>query len=63
VVLVVCVVLLAFGYSGLPFWRAGKTYDAYFTDAGGILARQRVYVSASRSAKCSRSVWPETAPR
>lgn len=34
-VLVICVVLIAFGYSGLPFWPQGKTYDAYFTDAGG----------------------------
>ncbi len=29
----ICVVLIAFGYSGLPFWPQGKTYDAYFTDA------------------------------
>lgn len=38
-VLVICVVLIAFGYSGLPFWPQGKTYDAYFTDAGGIHPR------------------------
>ncbi|OMC49423.1 mammalian cell entry protein [Mycobacterium sp. IS-2888] len=45
VVLVVCVVLLAFGYAGLPFWPQGKTYDAYFTDAGGISPGNNVYVS------------------
>jgi phospholipid/cholesterol/gamma-HCH transport system substrate-binding protein len=44
-VLVICVVLLAFGYSGLPFWPQGKTYDAYFTDAGGISPGNAVYVS------------------
>lgn len=44
-VLVICVVLIAFGYSGLPFWPQGKTYDAYFTDAGGITPGNSVYVS------------------
>ncbi|BBX76036.1 virulence factor Mce family protein [Mycobacterium shinjukuense] len=44
-VLVVCVVLIAFGYSGLPFWPQGKTYDAYFTDAGGLTPGNNVYVS------------------
>ena len=36
VVLVVCVVLIAFGYAALPFFPQGKIYDAYFSDAGGI---------------------------
>ncbi|CAM4189177.1 virulence factor Mce family protein [Mycobacterium basiliense] len=44
-VLVVCVVLIAFGYSGLPFFPQGKTYNAYFTDAGGITPGNNVYVS------------------
>nr|WP_024456191.1 MCE family protein [Mycobacterium tuberculosis] len=44
-VLVICVVLIAFGYSGLPFWPQGKPYDAYFTDAGGITPGNSVYVS------------------
>ena len=44
-VLVICVVLLAFGYSGLPFWPQGKPYDAYFTAAGGISPGNAVYVS------------------
>ncbi|WP_373141124.1 MCE family protein [Mycobacterium marinum] len=45
VVLVICVVLIAFGYSGLPFLPQGKTYNAYFSDAGGITPGNNVYVS------------------
>lgn len=45
VVVLVCVVLIAFGYAKLPFWPQGKTYDAYFTDAGGISPGNNVYVS------------------
>jgi phospholipid/cholesterol/gamma-HCH transport system substrate-binding protein len=45
VVLVLCIVLVAFGYSGLPFWPQGKSYDAYFADAGGITPGNDVYVS------------------
>ncbi|GFG74293.1 virulence factor Mce family protein [Mycobacterium botniense] len=44
-ILVACIVLVAFGYSGLPFWPQGKPYDAYFTDAGGIAPGNDVYVS------------------
>jgi phospholipid/cholesterol/gamma-HCH transport system substrate-binding protein len=51
VVLVVCVVLLAFGYASLPFWPQGKTYDAYFTDAGGINPGNSVYVSGFKVGK------------
>jgi phospholipid/cholesterol/gamma-HCH transport system substrate-binding protein len=51
VVLVVCVVLLAFGYAGLPFWPQGKTYDAYFSDAGGISPGNAVYVSGLKVGK------------
>ena len=50
-VLVVCVVLLAFGYAGLPFWPQGKTYNAYFTDAGGISPGNAVYVSGFKVGK------------
>ncbi len=50
-VLVVCVVLIAFGYAGLPFWPQGKTYDAYFTDAGGIAPGNAVYVSGLKVGK------------
>lgn len=51
VVLVVCVMLVAFGYAGLPFWPQGKTYDAYFTDAGGIKPGNTVYVSGFKVGK------------
>ena len=51
VVLVVCVVLIAFGYAGLPFWPQGKIYDAYFTDAGGITPGNAVYVSGYKVGK------------
>ncbi len=52
-VLVVCVVLVAFGYSGLPFWPQGKTYDAYFSDAAGIVPGNSVYVSGFKVGKVS----------
>ncbi|MGA9492808.1 MAG: MCE family protein [Mycobacterium sp.] len=45
VVLVVCVILVAFGYSKLPFWPQGRGYTAYFSDAGGINPGNDVYVS------------------
>lgn len=51
VVLVVCVVLIAFGYAGLPFWPQGKIYDAYFSDAGGINPGNAVYVSGFKVGK------------
>ncbi|ORW04360.1 virulence factor Mce family protein [Mycobacterium kyorinense] len=43
--LVICIVLVAFGYTGLPFWPQGRSYDAYFSDAGGITPGNDVYVS------------------
>jgi phospholipid/cholesterol/gamma-HCH transport system substrate-binding protein len=45
VILVVCVILVAFGYSKLPFFPQGKAYTAYFSDAGGITPGNGVYVS------------------
>ncbi|BCI85190.1 hypothetical protein NIIDMKKI_03960 [Mycobacterium kansasii] len=54
VVLVVCVVLIAFGYAGLPFIPQGKTYDAYFTDAGGITPATPSTSRASRWARSRR---------
>ncbi|WP_113963463.1 MCE family protein [Mycobacterium shimoidei] len=44
-VLVVCLVLVAFGYTQLPFWPQGRIYEAYFADAGGITPGNDVYVS------------------
>jgi phospholipid/cholesterol/gamma-HCH transport system substrate-binding protein len=43
--LVLCVVLVAFGYAGLPFWPQGRAYTAYFADAGGLTDGNDVYVS------------------
>jgi phospholipid/cholesterol/gamma-HCH transport system substrate-binding protein len=45
IVLVVCVVLVSFGYTKLPFWPQGKPYEAYFSDAGGISPGSDVNVS------------------
>ncbi|TFV59883.1 MCE family protein [Mycobacterium sp. PS03-16] len=45
IVIVVCLVLVSFGYTGLPFWPQGKPYEAYFTDAGGITPGNDVNVS------------------
>jgi phospholipid/cholesterol/gamma-HCH transport system substrate-binding protein len=51
VVLVVCVVLVAFGYTKLPFWPQGRGYTAYFSDAGGISPGNDVYVSGIKVGK------------
>ena len=45
ITLVACVVLVSFGYKGLPFYPQGKPYDAFFTDAGGITPGSEVNVS------------------
>ncbi|KUI32962.1 MULTISPECIES: MCE family protein [Mycobacteriaceae] len=45
IVLVTCLVLVSFGYTGLPFFPQGKSYEAYFTDAGGIIPGNDVNVS------------------
>jgi phospholipid/cholesterol/gamma-HCH transport system substrate-binding protein len=43
--LVAALVVVAFGYTTLPFWPQGKTYEAYFSDAGGISPGSDVNVS------------------
>jgi phospholipid/cholesterol/gamma-HCH transport system substrate-binding protein len=53
IALVVCLVLVSFGYSQLPFWPQGKSYQAYFTDAGGISPGNDVDVSGIRVGKVS----------
>jgi phospholipid/cholesterol/gamma-HCH transport system substrate-binding protein len=52
-VLVLFVVLIAFGYASLPFWPQGKVYDAYFADAAGINPGNSVYVSGFKVGKVS----------
>lgn len=38
-------VLVAFGYTGLPFWPQGKQYTGYFADSGGLESGGNVFVS------------------
>jgi phospholipid/cholesterol/gamma-HCH transport system substrate-binding protein len=45
ITLVACIVLVAFGYAGLPFWPQGRLFHAYFADAGGLTPKDDVYVS------------------
>lgn len=51
IALVACLVLVSFGYTGLPFWPQGKDYEAYFTDAGGITPGNDVNVSGIKVGK------------
>ncbi|AGB25908.1 virulence factor Mce family protein [Mycobacterium sp. JS623] len=44
-VVVICVLIVAFGYTTLPFYPQGKQYEAYFADAGGISPGNDVNVS------------------
>jgi phospholipid/cholesterol/gamma-HCH transport system substrate-binding protein len=44
-VVVICVLIVAFGYTTLPFYPQGKSYEAYFADAGGISPGNDVNVS------------------
>ncbi|WP_155770284.1 MCE family protein [Mycobacterium asiaticum] len=50
-VVVVSVMLVAFGYSKLPFWPQGRSYQAYFSDAGGIRPGNNVLVSGVKVGK------------
>lgn len=51
IVIVTCLVLVSFGYTGLPFFPQGKNYSAYFTDAGGITPGNDVNVSGIKVGK------------
>ncbi|MGU3499918.1 MCE family protein [Mycobacterium sp. C31M] len=42
---VACLVLVSFGYTGLPWYPQGRNYEAYFTDAGGITPGNDVNIS------------------
>ncbi len=42
---VVCLVLISFGYTTLPFFPQAKNYIAYFVDAAGIRAGNAVNIS------------------
>lgn len=45
VAVVVCVLIVAFGYNTLPFYPQGKSYEAFFADAGGISPGNDVNIS------------------
>ena len=47
------VVLVAFGYSSLPFYPQGKSYEAFFADAGGISPGNDVNISGITVGKVS----------
>jgi len=51
VFIVTCLVLISFGYTGLPFWPQGKNYSAFFSDAGGITPGSDVRVSGIKVGK------------
>lgn len=44
IVLVICVLLVSFGYNQLPFWPQGRHYDAFFTNAAGIVPGNDVQI-------------------
>lgn len=50
-VVVVCLVLVSFGYTSLPFFPQGKDFTAYFTDASGIAPGSDVQVSGIKVGK------------
>jgi phospholipid/cholesterol/gamma-HCH transport system substrate-binding protein len=52
-VVVICVLIVAFGYTTLPFYPQGKSYEAYFADAGGISPGNDVNVSGIAVGKVS----------
>jgi phospholipid/cholesterol/gamma-HCH transport system substrate-binding protein len=53
IAVVVCVLMVAFGYTSLPFYPQGKSYEAYFADAGGISPGNDVNVSGITVGKVS----------
>jgi phospholipid/cholesterol/gamma-HCH transport system substrate-binding protein len=53
IALVACLVLVSFGYTKLPFWPQGKSYAAYFSDAGGISPGNDVAVSGIKVGQVS----------
>jgi phospholipid/cholesterol/gamma-HCH transport system substrate-binding protein len=45
--------LLSMNYDTLPFFNSGKTYSAYFAEAGGLVAGDHVQVSGYRAGQVS----------
>jgi phospholipid/cholesterol/gamma-HCH transport system substrate-binding protein len=48
---VTCLVLVSFGYSGLPWYPQGRGYEAYFSDAAGISPGNDVAISGIKVGK------------
>lgn len=48
---VACLVLVSFGYTGLPWYPQGRDYEAYFSDAAGISPGNDVAVSGIKVGK------------
>ena len=44
ITLVVCLMLVSFGYADLPFWPRGRHYEAFFTNAAGIVPGNDVQI-------------------
>jgi phospholipid/cholesterol/gamma-HCH transport system substrate-binding protein len=53
IAVVAMVVMVAFGYSSLPFFPQGKVYEAFFADAGGISPGNDVNISGITVGKVS----------
>jgi len=50
---VLALMLLSLNYDKLPFFKQGKTYAAYFAEAGGLVPGDRVQVSGFRVGQVS----------
>lgn len=51
IVVVLCAMLVSFGYADLPFWVNTRNYQAYFVDAAGIRAGSDVNVAGIKVGK------------
>lgn len=51
--IIVALMLLSLNYDKLPFFNRGKTYSAYFAEAGGLAAGNAVQVSGFRVGQVS----------
>lgn len=54
IVVILATMLMALNYDTLPFFNRGKTYSAYFAEAGGLASGSAVQVSGYRVGQVSR---------
>lgn len=52
--IILVLMLVSVNYDKLPFFSNGKTYSAYFAEAGGLMSGNVVQVSGFRSAGLQR---------